>query len=188
MAYPVVLWGRSLRPGELGLVPTATPRVGPCAAPQEQGLGEVCKLSHPQWFCVSSTWHRQSNPISTALALQETSHLQAPAPQHTPFLPLENFGHEHWMQSSAPAEPTQVPRPCQSWHMQQGQRRLLRVLGFVKSWKTGRVSKRPNSQQSTPVWSTEGSPEPGKSQGSSGMWVLAYPHQLMGLPSQPASW
>lgn len=65
--------GTQLSPGELGLVPTASPRVGLCAAPQEQGLDEVYSLSHPQWFYVPPTWHLQASPISTRLAQKGSS-------------------------------------------------------------------------------------------------------------------
>lgn len=167
-------------------------RVGPCAAPQEQGLGEACRLSHPQWFCVPPTWRLEFNPISTRLTQKGTS-------GHFPLTDTRTSTHtlsasrRLWAGAldvefcMCSAGRSTAPMPVLA-HMQQDQRRLLRGLGFINSWKTGPISKGHNSQQSTPAWSREGSHEPGKSQGCSEMWVPAYPLQLMGLPLQPASW
>lgn len=174
--------GAQPAPRELGLVLTATSRSSGwarCAACPALG-GSVLPPLGP------------SSPISTRLTRKGTSG-RFPLPDtHTPTHTLP-ASRETLGRSTGCMVLLSRQKHCADASLCTHAARSEKAFegsgnAFVASWKKGPVCGRHNSQQSSPTWSTEGSPEPGESQGSREMWVPAYLHQLMGLPSQPASW
>lgn len=146
LACPVILWGRSCAQGSLASPPRPAREWGPARTPGAGAGRGVQTVPSPVGLCsphLAPPVQPHFNETGTERQFRAFPVYRHPHTNTHPFCLQKTLD-----RSTGCRVRHLLNRQKYRAHvsLQQGQRRVLRGLGFVKSWKTGPVSRRPNSQ------------------------------------------